>query len=57
MVYGSIAYYLEHKSLIDRYLADADREFERAAKPLSKTNPALFSRLEAARRELGSKRS
>lgn len=57
MIYGSIAYYLENRTLIDEYLDDADREFERAAVPLSKTNPALFARLEAAKRQLGSKRS
>lgn len=56
-IHGSIAYYLENKSLIDEYLAAADREIERAAVPLSRTNPALFARLEAARRQLGSKRS
>ena len=33
------------------------RYTKRAAVPLSKTNPALFARLEAAKRQLGSKRS
>jgi hypothetical protein len=40
-VYGVIAYYLENEKLIEGYIAEGEREFERAAVPLSQTNPAL----------------
>jgi uncharacterized protein (DUF433 family) len=56
-VYGAIAYYLENKKLIDEFFAEVDREFERRVRPLSETNPELFARLEAARQQLGSKRT
>jgi uncharacterized protein (DUF433 family) len=55
-VYGVIAYYLENEKTIDDYILEGDRELGSAA-PLSQTNPELFSRLEAARRQTGSKRS
>ena len=56
-VYGGIAYYLENKKLIDDFFAKVDREFERRVRPLSETNPELFTRLEEARRQMGSKRA
>jgi hypothetical protein len=56
-VYGAIAYYLENEKTISEYLAEGERELERSRVPLSQTNPELFARLEAARRQMGSKRS
>lgn len=55
-VYGVIAYYLENEKAIKDYIAEGEREFKRSAVPLSQTNPELFSRLKAARRQTGSKR-
>ena len=56
-VYGVIAYYLENETAIDEYVAAGERELERSAVPLSQTNPDLFARLEAARRQIASKRA
>ena len=56
-VCGVIAYYLENKEAIKDYIAEGERELEQAAVPLSQTNPELFSRLKAARRQVDSKRS
>jgi len=56
-VYGVIAYYLENEPTISDYVAEGERELERKAVPLSQTNPELFARMEAARRQIGSKRS
>jgi uncharacterized protein (DUF433 family) len=55
-VYGAIAYYLENKQLIDDDMAESQRELEKIP-PLSQTDPELFARLEAARRQMGSKRA
>ena len=55
-VYGVIAYYLENESIIGEYVSDGEREFERSAVPLSQSNPALFAKLEAARRGMASRR-
>lgn len=54
--YGAIAYYLENKKLVEDYMAEGQHELEQIP-PLSQTNPKLFARLEAARRQLGSKRT
>jgi uncharacterized protein (DUF433 family) len=55
-VYGVIAYYLENEPIIGEYISEGERELERSAVPLSRTNPALYARLEAVRRGLASRR-
>ena len=55
--YGAIAYYVDNQKVIDDHIAEIEREFERRVRPLSETNPALFARLEEARRQMGSKRT
>jgi uncharacterized protein (DUF433 family) len=55
-VYGALAYYLENDKAIDEYIAEGEREMERSAVPLSQTHPELLARLEAARRQMGTKR-
>ena len=55
-VYGAIAYYLENREVVDTYVEEGMREFERAPK-LSDTHPELYARLQAARQELRSKQS
>jgi uncharacterized protein (DUF433 family) len=56
-VYGAIAYYLENEKAVNDYIAEGERELERSAVPLSQSNPDLFARLEATRRQMISKRS
>lgn len=56
-VHGAIAYYLENEETINEYIAESQRELERSVPPLSRTNPELFARFEAARRQMGSKRA
>jgi uncharacterized protein (DUF433 family) len=56
-IYGAIAYYLENEEPINKYLVESERELERSVPPLSQTNPALFARFEAARRQMDSKRA
>ena len=56
-VYGAIAYYLENQKLIDDFFAAVDREFFSRVRPLSETDPELYARLEAARRQTSSKRT
>ena len=54
-VYGAIAYYLENESAIQDYVAEGERELERSAVPHSRSNPALYARLNAARHQSASK--
>jgi uncharacterized protein DUF433 len=56
-VYGAIAYYLDNEETINEYIAEGERELERSIPALSQTNPELFARLQAARRQMGSKRA
>jgi uncharacterized protein (DUF433 family) len=56
-VYGAIAYYLENETAISEYIAEGERDPDNSRVPLSQRNPDLFARLEAARREMGSKRA
>src|SRR6476661_1637034 len=55
-VYGAIAYYLENRQLIDDDMAASQGELDKIP-ALSQSNPELFARLEAARRQMGSKRA
>jgi len=56
-VYGAIAYYLENETLVNEYIAEGERELQRAIPPLSQQAPELFARLEAARKQMGLKRT
>jgi uncharacterized protein (DUF433 family) len=48
-IYGAIAFYLDHKAEIDKYLEDSEREFEGRAIPLEQANPELWEKLQRAR--------
>ena len=54
--YGAIAFYLDHKVEIDKYLVESARDFEAGSIPLSQENPALWERLHRARAKLGDSR-
>jgi len=51
-IYGAIAFYLDHKAEIDRYLDDVGREIEANSIPLSEENPELWERLHRARQAM-----
>ena len=55
-VYGVIAFYLDHKADIDKYLEESAREFEADTIPLSEANPALWEKLQGARAKMGEPR-
>jgi uncharacterized protein (DUF433 family) len=55
-IYGAIAFYLDHQSDIRRYLEEKERRIQEASVPLSEADPELWSRLQRAREELGSRR-
>jgi len=56
-IYGAIAFYLDHKAEIDKYLEDTKREFEASGIPMSETNPALWEKIQQARAQMGKSRS
>ncbi len=52
-VYGAIAFYLDHKAEIDKYLEETEREFEASGIPLKQANPVLWEKIQRARAKLG----
>jgi uncharacterized protein (DUF433 family) len=52
-IYGAIAFYLDHKDDIDKYLEETEREFEAAGIPLQQANPALWEKIQRARAKMG----
>jgi uncharacterized protein (DUF433 family) len=49
-VFGAIAFYLANRASIDAYLQDERAEFARMRDEARRKYPALYSKLEAARR-------
>lgn len=56
-IYGAIAFYLDHQTEIDNYLAATEREFSSKGVPLSEENPELWERLQRAKSEMATSRS
>ena len=44
-VYGGIAFYLANRTLVDEYLKDGEREFERLRDESRAKNPVFYERL------------
>ncbi|HEY3738712.1 MAG TPA: DUF433 domain-containing protein [Bryobacteraceae bacterium] len=55
-IYGAIAFYLDHKSEIDQYLADTTRDFESLGVPLAEADPGLWQRIERVQAKSGESR-
>ena len=55
-VYGAIAYYLANQGTIDAYLEKGQAEFERMREESRRKHPALYAKLEAARRSMPGRR-
>jgi len=49
-VFGAVAFYLANRETIDRYLQREKDEFARLREEARRNHPALYARLEAARR-------
>jgi uncharacterized protein (DUF433 family) len=50
--YGAIAFYLAHQPMIDAYLQKGRADFERMREEARRKHPALYAKLEAARRSM-----
>ena len=51
-VYGAIAFYLDHRAGIDKYLEATGREFEASGIPMEQANPALWEKIQRARAKM-----
>ena len=54
-IYGAIAFYLANRELIDAYLKDGEKEFEKLQKSFREKNLPLYQKLKAARIQKQSK--
>ena len=52
-VFGAIAFYLDDKPEIDKYLEDGKREFEAHGIPMEQENPALWEKIQRTRAKIG----
>ena len=55
--YGAIAFYLAHQQTVDGYLQKGRADFERMREESRRKHPALYAKLEAARRSMQSSRA
>ena len=51
-VHGAIAFYLDNKAEIDKYLEETAREFEASGIPLERANPALWEKIQRAKAKM-----
>ena len=56
-VYGAIAFYLDHKAEIDKYLEETERKFEASGIPMEQANPVLWEKIQRARAKMGESRT
>ena len=56
-IYGAIAFYLDHKAEIDKYLEETEREFEAGGIPLEQASPALWEKIQRAKAKPGESRT
>src|SRR5258708_18376033 len=56
-IHGAIAFYLDHKAEIDKYLEDTRREFEGSGIPMAQANPVLWEKIQRARAKMIESRS
>jgi uncharacterized protein (DUF433 family) len=54
-IFGSIAYYLANRPVIDEYLRQGEIEFDRLAAESRAKHPAFYAKLDAAKREMSTR--
>ncbi|MDX1979972.1 MAG: DUF433 domain-containing protein [Bryobacteraceae bacterium] len=55
-VYGAIAFYLANQADIDEYLRQGEIELDGLREQARRSNPVLYARIQAARREIAPQR-
>ena len=56
-IYGAIAFYLDHKVEVDKYLTETEREFVANTIPLEQANPVLWEKIQRAKTKIGESRA
>jgi uncharacterized protein (DUF433 family) len=51
-VYGAIAYYLANQEIIDQYLIEGEKEFEKFQEASRAKHPEWYEKMEKARKQL-----
>lgn len=55
-IYGAIAFYLDNRETVDRYLEEKEIAIDNSSSPMSEANPELWDRLQRARKPSGERR-
>jgi hypothetical protein len=50
-IFGSLAFYMANREIVDHYLSEGQREFEALREQARRKNPSLYARLAEARRK------
>jgi uncharacterized protein (DUF433 family) len=51
-VYGAIAFYLDHRNVIDAYLKQSEAQFDALCRRAREAHPLLYQKLDEARRHM-----
>jgi uncharacterized protein (DUF433 family) len=49
-IFGALAFYMANREVVDRYLSKGEREFEAMRQQARREHPALYAKLDEARR-------
>src|SRR5580704_1824298 len=49
-IFGALAFYMANRETVDRYLSEGRREFETMRQQARRDNPALYAKLDEARK-------
>jgi uncharacterized protein (DUF433 family) len=49
-IFGALAFYMANREVVDRYLSEGEREFELMRQQARRDHPALYAKLDEARR-------
>ena len=50
-IFGALTFYLANRAEVDRYLSEGRREFDKLRQQARQDHPALYAKIEAARRK------
>jgi uncharacterized protein (DUF433 family) len=56
-IFGALTFYLANREMVDRHLREANQEFDSLRQGARRMNPALYAKLDEARRRSPSHRS
>ena len=50
-IFGALAFYMANRDLVDDYLREGEKEFDRLSEESRRNRPAFYAKIEAAKRK------